>query len=373
MAPYSQRKSAIAANQRIRAAAQAESESEREWRIRAAAQTGSEGEGIWLKGGTNELSLDEEEEEEEEKEDEEEEEEEDREGGGEDGLDEEEICLSGPSSTGTSPARKTTSIKKLENVDIEENDDDNDDGYHDGCDADDDNDEDSGNDDSHEVDKEEEDVEEEEEEEEPKPKRAKKAKKASVPVGRVSKKKTTPKNAPKTTPKNTTKGGGNATKMILNIVVARKAKFETGTDKKYLAVYTGITGASTIRNSLASLKKEGLVVVNGNDVEPTPKGVASVDVGAVDLNALISTDGEYHDLIKTAKKLSAAEVRLFDHIADGRSYLKEDVRSALKFEKNSTWRNLVAGLKKKEVLEYHPNDKFVRLVNDLFPFGTRAE
>jgi hypothetical protein len=168
--------------------------------------------------------------------------------------------------------------------------------------------------------------------------------------------------------KSSAKSGGNAATKILNIVAARMAKFGRSTAKEHLPVYAAIAGRSTIRNGLARLKKQGLITVTRTgEVVPTDKGMESADWTNVNLDNIPSTNEDYHKIVKTSKKLSDRERKLFDHIADGQPHLKADIREALGYLNNSTWRNLMARLKKKDVMEY-PNSKSVQLVKRMFPF-----
>lgn len=162
-----------------------------------------------------------------------------------------------------------------------------------------------------------------------------------------------------------------AADTILNYLAAMKAKFnQDEVDKTKLSGLTKIKGASTIRNALAKLKKEGLITVEGKMVVITSKGMDKADTSAFDHIKVPTTNQEKHDIIR--EELNKKQREVFDALIDGYSKNKEDLRDQLSMEKNSTWRNLLASLVKIKVAEY-PTKTTIRLTKDMFPVVDRPE
>ena len=163
--------------------------------------------------------------------------------------------------------------------------------------------------------------------------------------------------------------GANGT--VLNCLAALKSHQDIDeVDKTTIGTMTKISGASTIRNALAHLKKEGYITVNGKMVSITDKGMDEADPSAFDNFRLPTSNDEKHEQVK--KDLTKSECLVFEELKDGRVRLKEEVRVKLEFSKNSTWRNLLAGLVKKQVAEY-PDSKSIQLTKAMFPIVPRPE
>lgn len=64
------------------------------------------------------------------------------------------------------------------------------------------------------------------------------------------------------------------------------------------------------------------------------------------------------------------EIELFGAIGNGRVYTKDEIVEKLGMKKNSTFRNLLAGLKKKKVIESKDS---VQLTKEMFPFEPRPD
>ena len=159
-----------------------------------------------------------------------------------------------------------------------------------------------------------------------------------------------------------------AATKILNAVASNKAQFDEGTEMEQLPALTGIAGASTIRNGLAALKKQSLVIVVAKVAHATPKGMDCADLSAV--AELPKTNQEHHETIKTVRKLKTKEIELFDKLSDGRVHSKNDIRKAMGIGGDSTWRNLMTALKKRGILEY-PGKGGLQLTKKMFPFEPR--
>lgn len=136
-----------------------------------------------------------------------------------------------------------------------------------------------------------------------------------------------------------------------------------------LSVLTGIGGASTIRKGMTDLKRLSLVVVEAKVAHATAKGMDQADLSAVAERP--RTNQEYHEKIKTARKLKPKEVDLFDALSDGQKHFKKDVREALGVTGDSTFRKLTGDLKKHGILEYHGAS--LQLTKTMFPFAPRPE
>lgn len=158
---------------------------------------------------------------------------------------------------------------------------------------------------------------------------------------------------------------------ILNYLAALKAKFDIGAVKKEEIGPATKTKGSTIRNALAALKKDGLVVVDGKMLVITSKGMGEADTSSFGNIKIATTNEEKHNMIKE-ELTSDKQRQLFDALADGHIYNKEELRVSLGYGKNSTWRNLIASLVKVKVAEY-PSQKTIQLTKSMFPIVPRPE
>lgn len=155
---------------------------------------------------------------------------------------------------------------------------------------------------------------------------------------------------------------------VLNAAAKWKVHFKTDIPRDKVSIITKIYGASTIRNAFAALKKDLLVEVTmDNTVVVTKKGLELADLNAVDLSNTPSTNEEYLESQKKAMKLTDRECEVIDAIADGLIHTKDEIAESLKMKKNSTFRNLMAALKKKGFIVYTGADS-VQLHEDMTPF-----
>lgn len=162
-----------------------------------------------------------------------------------------------------------------------------------------------------------------------------------------------------------------AAETIRDFLACMKAKFSMDeVEKKKIGGLTKINGASTIRNALAKLKKDGIIKVNDGMLEITAKGMDEADTSAFDHIKIPTTNQEKHDIMRT--ELKGKQILVFDAIIDGHTKNKEELRLQLGLEKNSTWRNLLASLVKINVAEY-PDKLSIRLTKDMFPVVPRPE
>ncbi|KAL3902347.1 MAG: hypothetical protein SGARI_005882 [Bacillariaceae sp.] len=159
-----------------------------------------------------------------------------------------------------------------------------------------------------------------------------------------------------------------ATAKLLNTAAAWKAKYGEDIERKILPTIAGVGGASTIRNGFAALKKADLAIVTATHVVVSDTGMEEADIGSVTLADRPTTNAEAMEQKKVDLKLKQKEIELVDLMADGRNYSKDDIANALfDGKKNSTLRNFLAALKKKNVIEVVGSS--FRLHSDLFPFG----
>ena len=155
---------------------------------------------------------------------------------------------------------------------------------------------------------------------------------------------------------------------VLNAAAKWKVHFKEDIPRDKVSIVTKINGASTIRNAFAALKKDLLVeVTKDNTVVVTEKGMELADLDAVDLSSTPSTNKEYIESQKTAMKLTNRECEVVDIIVDGLVHTKDEIAESLQMEKNSTFRNLMAALKKKGFIIYVGADS-IQLHEDMKPF-----
>lgn len=163
---------------------------------------------------------------------------------------------------------------------------------------------------------------------------------------------------------------GGAKMKILNAAAATKLSLGEDLDRKQIPALTGITGASTIRNALAALKKNGWIEVTAETVVLTSEGMDRANPGDLEVP---SSNAEHHEKIKTQRKLTPKAIAVFDMLVDGRVYSKQDVANAIFDGKmNSTFRNTLADLSKHKIIE-RPDSSSLRLTDKMFPFIPRPE
>mmetsp|Transcript_20416 Transcript_20416/g.32854 ORF Transcript_20416/g.32854 Transcript_20416/m.32854 type:complete len:202 (+) Transcript_20416:277-882(+) len=157
-----------------------------------------------------------------------------------------------------------------------------------------------------------------------------------------------------------------AERKVLNVLAARKAKFdEESVEKSKLAGYAQI-GGSTMRKAVARLSKEGLIVQVPKSVSITKAGMDHADPDAIEMP--ISNDA-HQAAIKA--NLKEKEVNLVEFLQDGFSKDKKEVAEAIGMEMNSTWRKMIAKLAKENIIEH--SGKTIRLHKDMFPIIPRPE
>jgi len=188
----------------------------------------------------------------------------------------------------------------------------------------------------------------------------------------MSKMKVTPAKKSTTTKHKVADGGSGAHMKILNAAVTMKQTLNKDLTKQLIPAMTGIQGASTIRNALAKLKKLDYIEPEVKEaIVPTDKGVKNADVSDVNIGTMPSSNEDYHEKVKEHFKLKEMARNVFDLIADGRIYTKDQMASALGLKKNSTFRNLLADLKKKGIVEARGDS--LQLTEAMFPFDLRPE
>jgi len=167
-------------------------------------------------------------------------------------------------------------------------------------------------------------------------------------------------------------GGSGAHMKILNAAVTMKQTLNKDLTKQLIPAVTGIQGASTIRNALAKLKKLDYIEPEVKEaIVPTDKGMKNADVSHVNIGTMPSSNEDYQEKVKEHFKLKEMARNVFDLIADGRVYTKDQVASALGLKKNSTFRNLMADIKKKGIIEARGDS--LQLTEAMFPFDPRPE
>ena len=159
---------------------------------------------------------------------------------------------------------------------------------------------------------------------------------------------------------------------VLNTVAAMKARLgKDSVERKKLPALTGYTGKSTIANALTKLKNQGWLIVSTTEVRITDKGFENADSSAFEgVNVPTSNEG-FHDSVKAQYKLKPKAIALFDAIADGRTYQKTDVATAIGCKMNSTFSNALTDLKKFGIIEFDRTT--VRLTDDMLPVEPRSE
>jgi hypothetical protein len=165
-------------------------------------------------------------------------------------------------------------------------------------------------------------------------------------------------------------GGGAAMKILATLAKLKIQTKKDGVEKKKLGSLTGIDGASTIRNALAKLTREGKVDPTRETVSITDEGLQAVDTTALDQIKLATTNKEHHESVKSG--LKKREVDLFEVISDGRVYEKTHVAKELGMTMNSTFRNLVAAVVRVDIVE-HVGKGSIRLHENMFPHEPRPE
>lgn len=183
-------------------------------------------------------------------------------------------------------------------------------------------------------------------------------------------KRATPVKTKKATGKGSKKAssGGSATQTILNVtaMLARLSQSNEISREKMVAFVKveGVTGGSTLRGALAKLKNAGSIVATPTTITITEKGLSQADSSG-DLS--FSTNQEYQKKIQEQMKVKPKARELTAELADGRVRNKEEVAAALGMKMNSTWRSILAPLKKLDILDYGKDT--IWLADNMFPFG----
>jgi len=175
----------------------------------------------------------------------------------------------------------------------------------------------------------------------------------------------------KLAPSGGSSNGGAHTKILNTVAALQQNLGREEVERKKLPALTGIQGKSTIANALTKLKNSDWMTVTPTKVSITDKGMANADLSAIDQIDLPTNDADYHESVKNQFGLKPKAIELFDVIADGRPHKKKDVVAALGMKMNSTFANLLTGLKKLNIIEYTASE--VQLHADMFPFGGRPE
>jgi hypothetical protein len=163
-----------------------------------------------------------------------------------------------------------------------------------------------------------------------------------------------------------------ATAKLLNIAAAWKVKYGEDIERKMLPIIAGISGKSTVRNGYAALKKVNLITTTSTHVIVTEEGMEQSDIGSVTLADRPTTNMEVLEQRKIDLKLTMKGVQVVDFMSDGSIHTKDDIANeCFGGKRNSTFRNLMSDLKKKNVFEFVGSS--VRLHKDWFPFGGRPE
>jgi hypothetical protein len=154
---------------------------------------------------------------------------------------------------------------------------------------------------------------------------------------------------------------------VLNVLAARKVKVgENEVDKRKLAGYAGI-GGSTMRKAVANLVGHKYVIQTREHVRITSLGMDNADPDAIDVP---TTNDQKHAQVK--QTLNEKQCALFDALIDGKIHDKSTVAAAVGMDpKISTWRKLVGGLAKDDIVEHQGNT--IRLHKDMFPIVPRPE
>lgn len=167
-------------------------------------------------------------------------------------------------------------------------------------------------------------------------------------------------------------GAGGAVMKVLNTVASMKARLgKPSVERKRLSFLTGVPGKSTINNALTKLRNKGWIEFSPTEVTITAKGMEKADPGTFGDVSVPTTNREHHDSVKKQFKLKRNAIALFDAIADGRTYQKTVVAATIGCTMNSTFSNLLTGLKKSSIIEF--DSKTIRLTDDMFPIEPRLE
>ena len=156
-----------------------------------------------------------------------------------------------------------------------------------------------------------------------------------------------------------------AMKQILDMtatVAMTEGKDEV--DKKQVIDMAGKLGKSTILNAFTSLKRMNLLIVTPKTLTITPLGKELADTENV---PIMTTNEEYFAHVKDNYELKPKEIELFDLLADGKVHTKGEVSGALGMKLNSTFANLLTGMKKKKIIKY--NSKTIEMEEAMFKFG----
>jgi hypothetical protein len=159
-----------------------------------------------------------------------------------------------------------------------------------------------------------------------------------------------------------------ASMKILNTLAAIKSKL--GRDvvqRSNLTILTGIKGKSTIANALTTLKTLRWVAITKSTIRITDFGMENADRKAIEATTVPTSNKETQEIIIKLFELKPKAIELVRAIADGQPHLKGNAASAIGYQENSTWFNLLTLLKKHEIIVF--NRDFIQLHDSMFPFG----
>lgn len=156
---------------------------------------------------------------------------------------------------------------------------------------------------------------------------------------------------------------------ILNAAAATKATTGEDLDRDQISALSGVSGASTIRNALAALKKSHWIEVTPTKIIVTPTGWKVADPCQA---SVPTSNAEYHETTKKHFKLKPKACAVFDFLVDGRKYERQAIADAVFDGKtNSTFRNTLAALNKHKLIEREGS--LIWLADKMFPIVSRSE
>ena len=156
-----------------------------------------------------------------------------------------------------------------------------------------------------------------------------------------------------------------AAKKLLDITaVAAMTHGNDTVEKKDVIAMAGKIGKSTAANAWTLFKRLELCVVAPDTLTITSLGKQVADTEGV---KVMKTNEEYWDSIKENYKFKPKEIELFDLLTDGKVHQKKDVAEELSMKMNSTFANLLTGLKKKKAIVY--DSKTIQMADEMFRFG----
>lgn len=166
--------------------------------------------------------------------------------------------------------------------------------------------------------------------------------------------------------------GGGAAMTLLNTVAGLKhALSQLSVERIKLPSLTGIQGKSTIANALTKLKNQGFMIVERDFVSVTDAGMQAADPEAMAQAAanVPTSNAAQRELVAKQYKLKAKAV--MEYMADGKTYIKTEVAAEVGCKMNSTFANLLTGLKKAGTIEFDRTT--MQLTDAMFPFEPRSE